>query len=354
MLRYNTRRVVAGGVAIGGGAPITIQSMTNTDTRDVQATLSQIGLLAKAGCDIVRCTVPDQAAALALKAIKAGCPLPLVADIHFDHRLAILAMENGADKIRINPGNIGGAAKVRELTACAKAHGVPIRIGVNAGSLEKELYRKHGGATPEAMVESALSHAALLEAEGFYDIVISLKASGVDDTVRAYEALSETCPYPLHLGVTEAGSGQAGLVKSAAGLGILLYKGLGDTLRISLTGEPVQEVEAARLLLRAMGLRKAGVEIVSCPTCGRTGFDLLPIVKHVEQALPKDGPYLKVAVMGCVVNGPGEARDADVGVAFCGDKGVLFAGGEQLATYPKEQAVKALIAQAQHRLAQKE
>lgn len=351
MQRHNTKRVMAGGVTIGGGAPITIQSMTNTDTRDVEATLAQIGLLARAGCDIVRCTVPDKTAALALRSIKDGCSMPLVADIHFDHRLAILAMENGADKIRINPGNIGGPAKVRELTACAKAHGVPIRIGVNAGSLEKELYRKYGGATPQAMVESALSHAALLEAAGFYEIVISLKASGVEDTAAAYEALAEACPYPLHIGITEAGSGPAGLVKSAAGLGILLHEGLGDTLRISLTGEPVQEVEAARLLLRAMGLRKEGVEIVSCPTCGRTGFDLLPIVKRVEEALPKDGPYLKVAVMGCAVNGPGEARDADVGVAFGGNRGVLFAGGEQLAAYPQEQAVEALIAEAKRRLA---
>lgn len=351
MQRHNTKKVTAGGVAIGGGAPITIQSMTNTDTRDVEATLAQIGLLARAGCDIVRCTVPDKTAALALRSIKDGCSLPLVADIHFDHRLAILAMENGADKIRINPGNIGGPAKVRELTACAKAHGVPIRIGVNAGSLEKELYQKYGGATPQAMVESALSHAALLEAEGFYEIVISLKASGVEDTVAAYEALAEACPYPLHIGITEAGSGPAGLVKSAAGLGILLHEGLGDTLRISLTGEPVQEVEAARHLLRAMGLRKEGVEIVSCPTCGRTGFDLLPIVRRVEEALPKDGTYLKVAVMGCAVNGPGEARDADVGVAFGGNRGVLFAGGEQLAAYPQEQAVEALIAEAKRRLA---
>lgn len=351
MQRHNTKRVTAGGVAIGGGAPITIQSMTNTDTRDAEATLAQIGLLAGAGCDIVRCTVPDTKAAQALRSIKDGCSMPLVADIHFDHRLAILAMENGADKIRINPGNIGGPAKVRELTACAKAHGVPIRIGVNAGSLEKELYQKYGGATPQAMVESALSHAALLEAEGFYEIVISLKASGVEDTVAAYEALAEACPYPLHIGITEAGSGPAGLVKSAAGLGILLHEGLGDTLRISLTGEPVQEVEAARLLLRAMGLRKEGVEIVSCPTCGRTGFDLLPIVKRVEEALPKGGPYLKVAVMGCAVNGPGEARDADVGVAFGGNRGLLFAGGEQLAAYPQEQAVEALIAEAKRRLA---
>lgn len=341
---------MAGGVAIGGGAPITIQSMTNTDTKDVEATLAQIGLLTRAGCDIVRCAVPSREAALALRAIKDGCPIPLVADIHFDHRLAMLAMEGGVDKVRINPGNIGGPARVRELTACAKAHGVPIRIGVNAGSLERELYQKYGGATPGAMVESALSHAALLEAEGFYDIVISLKASGVGETVAAYEAMAGACPYPLHIGVTEAGSGPAGLVKSSAGLAILLHKGIGDTLRVSLTGEPAQEVEAARLLLRAMGLRKEGVEIVSCPTCGRTGFDLLPVVRRVAEALPKDGPYLKVAVMGCAVNGPGEARDADVGVAFSGGKGVLFAGGGQLGTFPREQAVEALIAEAKRRL----
>lgn len=354
MQRRFCKQVAARGVAIGGFAPITIQSMTNTDTRDVEATLAQISLLAAAGCDIVRCAAPNREAALAFKAIKAGCSLPLVADIHFDHRLAILALENGADKVRINPGNIGGADKVRALTACAKAHGAPLRIGVNAGSLEGELYQKHGGATPQAMVESALSHAALLEAEGFYNIVISLKASGVADTVAAYEAMATACPYPLHLGVTEAGAGPAGLVKSAAGLAILLHAGIGDTLRISLTGEPVQEVEAARHLLRALGLRKEGVEIIACPTCGRTGFDLLPIVKRVEEALPKAGPYLKVAVMGCVVNGPGEARDADVGVAFGGSKGVLFAGGEQLGAWPREQAVEALIAEAKRRLALQE
>ncbi|NCB30126.1 MAG: flavodoxin-dependent (E)-4-hydroxy-3-methylbut-2-enyl-diphosphate synthase, partial [Clostridia bacterium] len=234
----------------------------------------------------------------------------------------------------------------------AKAHGVPIRIGVNAGSLERALYEKHGGATPQAMVESALSHAALLEAEGFYDIVISLKASSVQDTVAAYEAMAAVCPYPLHIGVTEAGSGAAGLVKSAAGLGILLHECIGDTLRVSLTGEPVQEVEAARLLLRAMGLRREGTEIISCPTCGRTGFDLLPVVRRVEAALPKDGPYLKVAVMGCVVNGPGEARDADVGIAFGGGKGVLFAGGEKLGTFSQEQAIETLIEEAKRRLGQ--
>ena len=352
MQRRLSRQVIVGGVAIGGGAPVTIQSMTNTDTHDVEATLAQIDLLVNAGCDIVRCTAPDKEAAAAFRAIKDGCKIPLVADIHFDHRLAILAMENGADKVRINPGNIGGADKVRELTSCAKAHCVPIRIGVNAGSLEKELYRKYGGATPEAMVESALKHVALLEAEGFYDIVISLKASDLEDTVAAYEAMSKACTYPLHIGVTEAGSGAAGLVKSASGLGILLHEGIGDTLRISLTGDPVFEVEAARYLLRAMGLRKEGVEIVSCPTCGRTGFDLLPVVKQVEEALPKDGPYLKVAVMGCAVNGPGEARDADVGIAFGGDKGVIFAGGEQLGVSGKEQAVAALIAEAKRRLSE--
>lgn len=351
MKRTQTRQVWLGKVAIGGGAPITIQSMTNTDTRDVAATVAQIRTLAEAGCEIVRCTVPDMEAARALKAIRAACPIPLVADVHFDHRLAMAALENGADKVRINPGNIGGADKVRELVACAKDHGAPIRIGVNGGSLEKELYRKYGGPTPEALVQSALSHVALLEGAGFYEIVISLKASDVETTVAAYEGMAQACPYPLHLGITEAGGGSAGLVKSAAGLGILLHQGLGDTLRISLTGEPVQEVEAARQLLRAMGLRKEGVEIVSCPTCGRTGFDLLPVVRRVEAALPKEGPYLKVAVMGCAVNGPGEARDADVGVAFAGDKGLLFQKGKLLGNRPREEAIGELIQLAKAMLA---
>lgn len=350
MERRKTKRVMVGRVAVGGGAPVSIQSMTTTDTADAAATTAQIQALAQAGCEIVRCTVNSEAAARALGAIKAASPIPLVADIHFDHRLAILALENGADKVRINPGNIGGMEKVRALAACAKAHGAPIRIGVNGGSLEKELYRKHGGATPAAMVESALSHVALLEAAGFYDIVLSLKASGVNETVEAYARMAEAVDYPLHIGVTEAGGGAAGLVKSAAGLGILLHEGIGDTLRVSLTGEPVQEVEAAKLLLRALGLRRTGVEIVACPTCGRTGFDLLPVVKRVEAALPKDGPYLKVAVMGCAVNGPGEARDADVGVAFGGGKGVLFAGGEQLRVLPQEEAVEALLQEARARL----
>ena len=353
MKRRESRQVMAGAVAIGGGAPITVQSMTNTDTADAAATIGQIRALVAAGCEIVRCTVPNGAAARALRTIRDACPIPLVADIHFDHRLAIQALENGADKVRINPGNIGGADKVRELVACARAHGAPIRIGVNAGSLEKDLYRKYGGATPAAMVESALSHAALLEAAGFYDTVISLKASTLMDTVEACECLARECDYPLHIGITEAGSGENGLIKSAAGLGILLREGLGDTLRVSLTGDPVQEVRAGLGLLRAMGIRKRGVELISCPTCGRTGFDLLPVVQRVEAALPKDGPYLKVAVMGCAVNGPGEARDADVGLAFAGGRGVLFTEGRILGNLPMEEAIEALIQEARNLLEQK-
>ena len=349
--RKATRTVYVKNVAVGGGKPISVQSMCNTDTGDWEATLQQTRALPDRGADIVRVSVYDQRCVKALRPLVDQSPVPIVADIHFDANLAIGAMENGVHKLRLNPGNIENKADVARVVACAKAHAAPIRIGVNGGSLEKALYRKYGGPTPEALVQSALSHVALLEQAGFYEIVISLKASDVETTVAAYERMAQACPYPLHLGITEAGGGSAGLVKSAAGLGILLHQGLGDTLRISLTGEPVQEVEAARQLLRAMGLRKEGVEIVSCPTCGRTGFDLLPVVQRVEAALPKEGPYLKVAVMGCAVNGPGEARDADVGVAFAGDKGLLFQRGKLLGNRPREEAIGELIRLAKAMLA---
>jgi (E)-4-hydroxy-3-methylbut-2-enyl-diphosphate synthase len=353
-LGKHTRQVFVGGVAIGGGAPVSIQSMTNTDTANAAATAAQINALAAAGCDIARVSVYNGDCAKALRAIKAQTSIPLVADIHFDHRLAIEAMENGADKLRINPGNIGGEAKVRQVADCAKAHHAPIRIGVNGGSLEKELLERCGGPTPEAMVESARRHIAMLERAGFYDIVLSLKASSVRESVKAYQLMAQLCDYPLHIGITEAGAEQAGLIKSAVGLGVLLHAGIGDTLRVSLTGEPVQEVVAAGQILQALGLRKQGVEIISCPTCGRTGVELLPVVQRVRAALQGEKGYLQVAVMGCEVNGPGEARGADIGVAFGREgSGVLFKQGVQQKKLPAEQAVEELIAQAKAMLAQR-
>ncbi len=312
---------------IGGGSPVTIQSMTNTDTRDAKATSDQILALENAGCEIVRFSVYDEACAAAIPEIKARTHIPLVADIHFDHRLAIAAIENGIDKVRINPGNIGSEAKVRELVAAAKDRHIPIRIGVNGGSLEKDILAKYG-VTAEGMVESALNHAAILERCGFDDIVLSLKASTVKKTVEAYRMARERSPYPLHLGVTEAGMGEAALVKSAIGIGALLVDGIGDTIRVSLTGDPVQEVYAAKRILTSVGLRGEGVEIVSCPTCGRTRVDLASIVKKVSDAMPKTNKSLRIAVMGCAVNGPGEAREADMGIAFGSVNAVVFKKGE--------------------------
>ncbi|MBR3382095.1 MAG: flavodoxin-dependent (E)-4-hydroxy-3-methylbut-2-enyl-diphosphate synthase [Clostridia bacterium] len=314
-------------IAIGGGAPVTIQSMTNTDTRDARATAAQILELEAAGCEIVRFSVYDEDCAKAIPTIRELTHIPLVADIHFDHRLAIAAIENGIDKVRINPGNIGSEAKVRELVAAAKERHIPIRIGVNGGSLEKDVLAKYG-VTAEAMVESALSHVAILERCGFEDIVLSLKASTVAKTVEAYRIARERTPYPLHLGVTEAGSGEAALVKSSIGIGSLLLDGIGDTIRVSMTGSPVQEVHAAKRILNAVGLRSEGVEVVSCPTCGRTRVDLPAIVERVSNALPNTDKPLRVAVMGCAVNGPGEAREADIGIAFGSVNAVVFRKGE--------------------------
>ncbi len=316
-----------GGTAIGGGSPVTIQSMTNTDTRNAEATTAQILALEEAGCEIVRFSVYDEDCAKAIPYIKAHTHIPLVADIHFDHRLAISAIENGIDKVRINPGNFGSEAKVRELVAAAKTADIPIRIGVNGGSLEKEILHKYG-ITPEGMVESALSHAAILERCGFEKIVLSLKASTVSTTVKAYRlARTRTC-YPLHLGVTEAGMGEDAVVKSAIGIGSLLLDGIGDTIRVSLTGDPVKEVYAAKQILKSTGLRHDGVEIVSCPTCGRTRVDLESIVSHVKSSLVKSSTPLRIAVMGCAVNGPGEAREADIGIAFGLKNAVVFKKGE--------------------------
>jgi len=338
-----TRRVMVGGVPVGGGAPVTIQSMTNTDTRDEEATTAQILALENAGCEIARVSVYDMDCAHAIRGIRARIHIPLVADVHFDHRLAIAAAESGADKLRINPGNIGGEAKVRELVACAKAHRVPIRIGVNAGSLEADLLAHYGGPKPEAMVESALRHIRLLEKEGFTDTVVSLKASNVPDTVAAYRSMRAQTDYPLHIGVTEAGMGEYALVKSAVGLGTLLFEGIGDTLRVSLTGDPVREVEAAEQILCAAGLRKAGLEIISCPTCGRCGVDLEGIVKTLRARLAGVRGGVTVAVMGCAVNGPGEAREADIGIAFGRGNGVLFKKGEKIASGAAEQMLDLLV-----------
>ena len=320
-----TRRVCAGSVAIGGGAPVTVQTMTNTDTRDVEATLAQIRAMAAAGADIVRVSVYDDACAEAVRALVDGSPVPLVADIHFDHRLAIKSVENGIAKVRINPGNIGGEAHVRELADCLKVHKVPVRIGVNSGSIEKDILEKYGGVTPEGMVESGLNHARMLEKAGYDDIVMSFKATDVRKMVAACRLASKACDYPQHIGVTESGTADVGIVKSAVGIGALLLEGIGDTIRVSLSGDPVQEVPAGLSILRACGLRRDGIEIISCPTCGRTGIDVEGIARRVRAETADIRVPLKVAVMGCVVNGPGEAREADLGVAGGKDgAGVLF------------------------------
>ncbi len=332
-----------GGVPLGGGAPVSIQSMTNTPTHDVDATLAQIRALAAAGCDIVRVAVPDLEAARAIGTLKAGSPLPLVADIHFDYRLALAAAEQGVDKIRINPGNIGSPRRVEAVAKTCKERRIPIRVGVNGGSLEKELLDKYGGPTPEAMVESALGHIRLLELYGFENICVSLKASSVPATMGAYRLMAERYDYPLHLGVTEAGTREIGELKAAAGIGGLLGLGIGDTLRVSLTADPVEEVYAARRILKAVGLRREGPELIACPTCGRTQIDLIPMAERVEELLKAVDKPITVAVMGCVVNGPGEARHADVGIAGGKGEGVLFKHGEIVARVPEEELVPGLM-----------
>jgi len=326
--RARTRSLFVGDVGIGGDNPVRVQSMTNTDTRDVDATLTQIAALASAGCEIVRLAVLDLEASMALKKICAATPVPLIADIHFDSRLAVQAVEAGVRGLRINPGNIGGADKVDRVVHAARAAGVPIRIGVNSGSVDKDLLRKHGGPTPAAMVESALEHVRLLEERGFDAIKISLKSSSVLGTIAAYRLMAKTVDYPLHIGVTEAGTAMRGAVKSSVGLGILLAEGIGDTLRVSLTADPVEEMLVAWEILRALGLRARGPEIVSCPTCGRTEIGLIELAAAVEDRLRGVEEIFTVAVMGCVVNGPGEAREADIGVAGGRDSGLIFRKGE--------------------------
>lgn len=341
--RRQTRRIHVGNVPIGGDAPVAVQSMTNTDTRDVLKTVRQVEQLSDAGCEIVRLAVPDQTAAEAFGEIKRKVSPPLIADIHFDHRLAIAALEAGADGLRINPGNIGGKKAIQKVIREAKARDVSIRIGINAGSLQKDLLEKHGHPTPSAMVESALEHIRLFEDLGFEQIKVSLKSSNVLATITAYELLSEKVDYPLHLGVTEAGTLIAGSVKSAIGIGILLFKGIGDTFRVSLSRDPIEEVRVAYEILRALDLRHRGPEIISCPTCGRCEIDLFTLVSRVEASLSGITASPKVAIMGCVVNGPGEAREADIGIAGGHGQGILFKKGERLRKVPEEQLVDVLI-----------
>lgn len=338
-----TKQIKVGGVAIGGGAPVTIQSMCNTRTEDAKATIAQIHALEAAGCEIIRVTVPTMAAAEALSTIKAAIRIPLVADIHFDYRLAVEAASRGADAVRINPGNIGGEDRVKAVVDACRAHGLPIRIGVNGGSLEKELLAKYGRVTPEALVESALGHIRLLEKYDFTDIAVSVKSSDVPLNIRAYRLLSQTVDYPLHLGVTEAGTPTMGLVKSAVGIGGLLCDGIGDTIRVSLTADPVEEVYAAKKILQACGIRRSGVNLVSCPTCGRTSYDMIPLAEELERRLADCDKQITVAVMGCVVNGPGEASAADIGVAGGHGEGLIFRKGKILYKVPEDKLIDALM-----------
>lgn len=341
--RRKTRRIQIGSVPIGDGAPIAVQSMTSTDTRDVTATVRQIRRLERTGCEIVRLGVPDMAAARAIGQIKARVSVPLVADIHFNHRLALEAVAQGVDGLRLNPGNIGGRDKVREVTRVAAERNIPIRIGVNAGSLEKRLLKRYGGPTAEALVESALGHVAILEKEGFDQIKISLKASGVGLTMDAYRLLSQRVSYPLHVGITEAGPLLQGAVKSALGIGMLLAEGIGDTIRVSLTAAPEYEVKVAYHILGALDIRRRGVELISCPTCSRTEMDIVGLAGKVEKALAHVETPLKVAVMGCAVNGPGEAREADVGIAGGRGRGILFKHGKIIGKYPEKDLLPVLL-----------
>lgn len=338
-----TKQITVGGVVLGGGAPVTIQSMCNTKTEDAAATAAQIRALEDAGCEIVRVTVPTMEAARAISAIKERISIPLVADIHFDHRLAVEAAVRGADKIRINPGNIGGEENVKAVVDACRARRLPIRIGVNGGSLEKALLAKYGRVTPEALVESAMGHIRLLEKFDFTDICVSVKSSDVPLNMAAYRLLHERVDYPLHLGVTEAGTPSMGLIKSAIGIGGLLCEGIGDTIRVSLTADPVEELYAARRILQACGIRRSGVNLISCPTCGRTGYNMIPIAEELEKRLAGCSKKITVAVMGCVVNGPGEASAADIGIAGGEGEGLIFRKGKVLYKVPQEKLVDALL-----------
>lgn len=341
-LRNDTRVIPIGNKVIGGGNPVLIQSMTNTRTEDFAATVSQIRELEEAGCDIIRCAVPTMEAAQALKEIKSRIHIPLVADIHFDYRLAIAAMENGADKIRINPGNIGSLERIKAVVDAAKERRIPIRVGVNSGSLEKSIVEKYGRVTAEGIVESALDKVRIIEELGYENLVVSIKSSDVLMCVKAHELIAEKIDYPLHIGITESGTVFSGSIKSSVGLGIMLNEGLGDTIRVSLTGNPVEEVKAAKVILRTLGLRKGGIEVVSCPTCGRTQIDLIGLANQVETLVSGYDLDIKVAVMGCVVNGPGEAKEADLGVAGGIGEGLLIKKGEIIRKMPEDQLLNAL------------
>ena len=342
MRREETKVVQIGNCKIGGGNPIAIQSMTNTKTEDVEATVAQILELEAAGCDIIRCAVPTMEAAEALTEIKKRIHIPLVADIHFDYRLAIAAIEHGADKIRINPGNIGDVSRVREVVEKAKEYNVPIRVGVNSGSLEKHLVEKYGGVTAEGIVESALDKVHMIEEMGYDNLVVSIKSSDVMMCVKAHELIAEQCPYPLHVGITESGTILSGNIKSSVGLGIILYEGIGDTIRVSLTGDPLEEIKSAKLILKTLGLRKGGIEVVSCPTCGRTKIDLIGLANQVENMVADIPLDIKVAVMGCVVNGPGEAKEADIGIAGGIGEGLLIKKGEIVKKVKEEELLDTL------------
>lgn len=341
--RKLTKKIKVGDLFIGGDAPISVQSMTNTDTRDIKATVDQIKRLEEVGCDIIRVAIPDSEAANALGEIKKAINIPLVADIHFDYRLALDCMKNGVDKIRLNPGNIGGQDHVKIVADMAKERQIPIRIGVNSGSVEKSILDKFGGVTPEGMVESALAHAFMLENANFDDIAISIKASSVPMTIAAYRLLSQKTSYPIHIGVTEAGTIYKGTIKSSIGIGCLLAEGIGDTLRVSLTGDPVQEVRVGKQILKSLGIITNGIEVVSCPTCGRTRIDLIGIANMLEPILDKLDKNIKVAIMGCAVNGPGEAKDADIGIAGGINEALLFKKGKIIRKIPEDKIVEELI-----------
>lgn len=348
MTRNETKQIRIGDVWIGGGHPIAIQSMTNTKTEDVEATVAQILRLEKAGCEIIRCAVPTEEAALAMREIKKRIHIPLVADIHFDYRLAIAAIENGADKIRINPGNIGSKDRVRMVVEKAKEKNIPIRVGVNSGSLEKDLVEKYGGVTAEGIVESALDKVHMIEEMGYDNLVVSIKSSDVLMCVKAHELIAREYPYPLHVGITESGTLMSGNIKSSIGLALILNQGIGDTIRVSLTGDPVEEIKSAKLILRTLGLRKGGIEVVSCPTCGRTKIDLIGLANKVEQMVADIPLDIKVAVMGCVVNGPGEAKEADIGIAGGIGEGLLIKKGEIVKKVKEEELLDTLRWELEH------
>lgn len=342
-MRRNTKKIKIGNIYIGGDSAVSVQSMTNSDTRDIKKTVDQIIELENAGCEIIRVAVPDMVAAEAIRKIKPQIHIPLVADIHFDYLLALKSMENGVDALRINPGNIGSEDRVREVISSAKYYGVPIRVGVNSGSLEKHLLNKYGKPTPEALVESALEHIKILEKNGFFECVISVKTSNVMDTIESYRILSQKTDYPLHIGVTEAGTLFSGTIKSSIGIGTLLSQGIGDTIRVSLTDDPIEEIRVGIEILKACGLRKHGIEIISCPTCGRTNIDLIKIAKEAEKILGKIDKEITVAIMGCVVNGPGEAREADIGIAGGNGEGLIFKKGIVIKKVSEENLLRELV-----------